>query len=337
MRFGFVVLAMAACAKPSTAPLEAASPQPAPVPLPPPAPCEPGNAARCYELGLASFIGQGAAPDYEQARTYFEIAGAGADADPRAWLYLGTIYRWGYGVEVDGERSKELFDMACLGNVTHACTFLAEQLIYDDEGWDFQRAASLLSYSCEEGHVRGCAYEGLAHLLGLGTAVDYAAAVERFEIACDGSDAAACNNLGEMYLLGLGTERDHKLAAFYYEKSCEGGGPVGCLSLGDMYHYDKLLPSDPERARYYYREACDRESEMACYRLESPESSLSEVAFDEAACEEGLAGACYSAQLIYQVGEGVPVDLGKAALYQQKACALHHTYCEAVLPTESAQ
>jgi len=101
-----------------------------------------------------------------------------------------------------------------------------------------------------------------------------------------------------------------------------------------MYFYKKLPSDDRELAGYYYREACERRDEMACYRLASSDLSMSEMAFDERACEDGLVSACFTVKMRCQAGEGVPIDLEKAALYEEKACALDHNYCTDALLAE---
>lgn len=88
-----------------------------------------GYPASMYETGLAYMEGRGIPQDYAQAKLYFEKS---RNEEPRSSYALATLYRYGYGVQKDLQKSQEYLEDAALKNVPEATYSYARYL--DNEG-----------------------------------------------------------------------------------------------------------------------------------------------------------------------------------------------------------
>ncbi len=146
-------------------------------------------------LGEIYYCGKGVQKDYEQARSFFELA-ANQNEDPivraAAQRRLGEIYYFGRGVQEDYKRAREFFELAANQN---------ENAITQAEAHRFL---------------------GEIYYLAKGVQKDYERARELFELAANQNKgpiarAAAQRWLGEIYYFGRGVQKDYERARSFFE------------------------------------------------------------------------------------------------------------------------
>ena len=95
------------------------------------------------------------------------------NGDAKVCFNRGVMYENGLGVQQDGAKAVELFDISCNG-----------------------------------GYVPSCSHLGVMYENGFSIQQDKIKALELFQKACNGGDAQGCFNLGTMYFNGDGIRKD---------------------------------------------------------------------------------------------------------------------------------
>src|SRR5581483_4400587 len=144
--------------------------------------CELGEAALCYQRGMA-LAGRDGDPDMTAAATWFERSCR--DGFAEACDRLAAQYAQGFGVARDDRRAARLFKQAC-------------------DGGDFSACSSL----------------GVLYGEGRGVEQDEARAATLYRVACQRHDTLGCFNLGMSYLEAHGVELDEMLAAELFQEAC---------------------------------------------------------------------------------------------------------------------
>ena len=85
-----------------------------------------------------------------------------------------------------------------------------------------------LQRECTAGRARACLSLGFGYADGVGTAQDYARAIQLDEKACDAGLGEACMYLGLFYAEGKGVDINPARAHMLYVKACELGHTPAC-------------------------------------------------------------------------------------------------------------
>lgn len=176
-------------------------------------------------------------------------------------LYSGT------GGRVDEARARQLFEAAAAGGDPLARYRLATLLRLGEGTFpkDPARAQALAASSWSEVARRagaGDAYAqylaGMGRLLGVGTAVDNAAARGWFQKAAAGGQSFAMHNLGWMAGQGLGGAKDEAGEVAWYRQAAALGNASSMYDLGIHYLYGRGVATDVRQGERWLAAAADR-------------------------------------------------------------------------------
>ncbi len=128
---------------------------------------------------------------------------------------------------------------------------------------------------------------GLAYAEGRAVTQDFSKAAEFYTKAAEQGNVNAEYNLGTLYLNGRGVQRDPAAATKWFQKAAEQGDMNAAHCLGDVLYDNKNFTE----ARNWY----------------------------EKAANAGIADAEFGLGLMYDLGNGVPVDRAAALRWYGKA------------------
>jgi TPR repeat protein/serine/threonine protein kinase len=285
------------------------------------------------ERGSAGCVGLGLlrerAGEIEAARNYYSAACE--DGLSSGCVALGSILERGDGEWRDEKKARALYEKACEGGDLKGCTLLGTMVERGKGGWVADPAAAVAHYrrACEGTELLGCVYLAHAHQHGRGGLTrDAVRAAELLQRGCDGGEMLACAELAAMTLAGEGgLEVDEKRVFELNQRSCEAGMPRGCSQLGKMYLEGKAsLTRDPVEGRSLIERGCRGGDAVGCLALGRLDAAAGKLAGAELAalyakaCEGGAAEGCVATAEMLEAGNGVDVDLVRAAELYQRAC-----------------
>lgn len=245
--------------------------------------------------------------EFDQAAVHFKRANQispSSIGDPRAYCYLGHMYRDGQGVPQDNAQALYLFRKAADRNYATAQFYLGK--MYEDgrgvpqdlgmaATW-YRKAAeqenanaqfalgsmylngkgipqndaeamSWLRKAADQGDPQAQYSLGEIYEQGQGVRQDFTQALEWLQKAANHGATAAQERLGAIYIRGEGVRQDFSQAAEWYRKAAQQGSPNAELALGVMYHVGQGVPQDDVQAAEWVRKAAERGSAQAQYYL----------------------------------------------------------------------
>jgi MYXO-CTERM domain-containing protein len=171
----------------------------------------------------------------------------------------------------------------------------------DALGKDPKKALDTFAAGCTAKHAQSCTQLGFMYDTGkvrvvgakteIVVAKDQAKAAKMWERGCELGDGAGCRKRGRDFL-----KTDWKQARAWLERGCKANDGASCGILA--YVLDKVDPPQPEEAKPYYARS---------------EKLLA------AQCP-GDGFACFIRGYFFEIGAGVPVDLGKALDAYRRSC-----------------
>jgi hypothetical protein len=164
---------------------------------------------------------------------------------------------------------------------------------------------------CDAGDTNSCNTLGGMYLNGQGVVADPPRAVRIFQQACDRGDMFGCGNLGTQYLYGSGVQQDFRQAASLLHRACTAGVPWGCRTLAGMHVNGDGVPKDLLLAASLFQSACRGGDAQGC---NDAILALTQV------CDAGDERGCLELGGMYGRGEGVQLDLNRAAALMTQAC-----------------
>lgn len=199
-------------------------------------------------------------------------------------------------------------------------------LIYYLES-DFDKAATYLSLSAQQGFVKAKAELALLHLTNLISSPDYDLA---YSLA---NDAAKANYdigqflLGRCYHLGTGTAVDYSAAAHWYQLAADQGNPMAKGDLALLYIFGDGVEQDYSRALNLLKDAYSDGYTLAAYFIaymyenglgigQNIESALE---WYRVAADSDYVQACVPLGYYYDTGKGVEQDYSEAYKWYKKA------------------
>jgi TPR repeat protein len=140
---------------------------------------------------------------------------------------LGLSHENGWGVPVDSEKARSLYELACTRSVREGCYHLGLlELKRGPPG--FVHAADHFRQGCDVGIAGACNNMGLMYAEGKGVGADQAKALDYLQRGCDAGELRACANVGSRYFLGDGAPLDPERGRGLLAKACAGGVADGC-------------------------------------------------------------------------------------------------------------
>lgn len=247
--------------------------------------CEHGRALACTNLGVSYGEGNGLPQDQSLAVKYY---GQGCDlGNGRGCANLAFRHTVGVGVAKDTAKSRQLDVRACELNDGLGCTNMGLAFVADD---DDEQALIGFRKACEFNRLDGCAH--YVNTLFRLEEMDSEEASKAYDELCELGEAQGCIHGALMALESdHGIERGITLAA----KACSGGGGMrGCGILADIYQGKYGGTPNFEKSNHFYEVTCNdwrRRGHNACLSLaENVEN-----------------------------GNGVPIDLERAAALRERA------------------
>ena len=172
--------------------------------------------------------------DIATAASAFQDGFAAGDADGA--FYLGRLFEFGLGTEVDMARAANLYAAGAEAGSVLAMNRLA--LMYLDGAVllrDYAEASRLFCDSAELGDVTGQLNCGLMYQAGRGVTADAGEAMRYLELAAAQDNIAAQNVLGQMLVAGEGVPADPDRARALFMQTALAGNAVGLFELARSY------------------------------------------------------------------------------------------------------
>ena len=151
--------------------------------------------------------------------------------DMQSCANLGTVYKWGWGVNKDPSKALALFQRACAGGNSDGCRNATD---YRTPALNEQTQVST-PLPPQNSAIASPAQE-------VGTPKEQSAA--------DSSETQF--DIGEMYESGKGVPQDYAQAAIWYRKAAEQGNPSAELNLGFLYANGQGVPQDSAEAYFWF-------------------------------------------------------------------------------------
>lgn len=266
------------------------------------------------------------AGDIDKAIHYYELAAKEGNTDGLA--SIGLLYQYGTGVEQSYNRAIEWYQRIIDAGDVDGWYLLGT--VYEDME-DYTKSVYCYEKQIEEGgNCRYTAFYGLAkaYRFGLGKEEDFPKALDYYQRAAGNGEIAAMVDLGQLYYDGNGVKQDYSIANYWFEKAADSydGNYLAFAHLGEAYHYGLGKDVDYDKAKEYYEKALEAGEDAVLfwfgqiyYDEEQYEKALGY--FQRAAVEKNQFQAEAEEQIgrMYQFGEGVEQDFGKAAEWYQKA------------------
>jgi TPR repeat protein len=250
--------------------------------------------------------------------------------DARSCFILGVSYERGDRGAADMAKAAALYGQACDGGDAAGCFNLG---VITESGRgaprDLRRAAASYEKACEGGEARGCLGLGIMRETGAGVPEDLVHAVTLYERACDASIRVACDRLAQVCRSEKRNSPELRRTMQSYKDTCYGGEPANCASLSVLAAVAESVSDTSPRSLHVTERERKMLYERACHDA-APRSCLQDVAEYEQSCAAGKGEDCFTLGLTYygladHEDKHLPMDLARAALMFERACALGQT------------
>lgn len=189
------------------------------------------------------------------------------------------------------------------------------------------KAVEINRRACDAGDAQGCSYLAGSYSTGRGVepnaSLSTALAAQAVEILaqdCNLGDAIHCQQAGSMLHYGLwGATKDLARATTFLKQACDYDARYGCDELADLYVHGDGVLHEEATATALRRKACDAEEASACFAIGETTRGIK---LYETQCADGNSASCGTLSKRYTNGDGVAIDLQKAAVFRGKACLL---------------
>jgi TPR repeat protein len=263
--------------------------------------CEAGNAESCHNLAMLVDRGKADGPaDRDRATALFQKACDGGNLSSCSAL----SYRLDWKAEP--ERVTSLLQKSCDGDDALSCRVLGKALVRGDQlGKDTSRGEQLLARGCALAEMYACG--DLAWFLWT-ERKQAKQALEVVEGACALGNGTSCSIVGG------------------WLSSCEDGRPPG-FGVPDAKVCESFPITDAGKATKAFEQSCRAGFPGACHVAAERNQRAKGVTTDmkivvellELGCPSGWY-ACEKLGKLYEDGDGIPQDLGKALATYDKGC-----------------
>ena len=177
---------------------------------------------------------------------------------------------------------------------------------------------------CNGGNQEACWRAGEHHE----EAGNQARAIEYHRKGCDAELSSSCARMGAYYAVGKGVRQNWQQAADFLEKACAEWPHFLCLNAGAAYF--AYVPDKKAHGVALMEKSCNVVPGRSCvlvgqiYEIGDgvPEDLQRAAEWYEKICDNPIGGgdACYHLGYLHEAGQGVPRDLTRAASLFEKAC-----------------
>ena len=220
-----------------------------------------------HNLGICYFCGHGVnLKDYRRALSYFTQAAEKGHTP--SYYYMGYIFFWGLGTEIDYAKAVEYYTKATqqlhVGIEQSSALNNLAVCYHDGLGVDVNRELALKLYMDAAKEGNASAQCNLGHYYFTHAAnQDYQKAIEWYTKAADQNVTAAQEQLGFMYYNGIGVEKDEQKALYYYGLVAKSDKADTLCRLGHRYYFGEGIGQDYQEAIKLYQEAAQKGSAEA--------------------------------------------------------------------------
>ena len=195
------------------------------------------------------------AKEYKTARSTCGIAATNKN-NVVSKYYLGMMYRYFWGGEIDLGKSYKYMSEAANSGFSSAYTWL---------GWhynfgkgikkDYEKALRWYIAAVDAGDFKSARSVASFYLKGKSVEIDYEQAAVWLLIAARAGDDHAQNKIGSMFANGVGVKQDYKLARHWIEKSSYKNNPKAIFNLAVLYDRGKIVKDGKWYASVLYKKA----------------------------------------------------------------------------------
>ncbi len=269
---------------------------------------EQGDALGQIYLGLMYRNGYGVARNYTEAVKWYRKSAEQGDAYGQT--SLGVMYQNGYGVLQDYLQALKWYHKAAEQGYANAQNNLGLMYFAGYEDWVKTGSG-----------VRWCVSPFCPKRKPVETAVRW------YRRAAEQGHAGGQYNLGYMYQNGYGVPQDYAEAVKWYHKAAAQGDALGQSNLGWMYSYGYGVAQDYAEAVKWYRRAAEQGNargqsalgNMYYYGKGVDRNYAEAVKWYRKAAEQGNANGQTLLGWMYQNGHGVSRDKAEAVKWYRKA------------------
>jgi TPR repeat protein len=183
------------------------------------------------------------------------------DNDAQYILYY--MYKNGYGIELNLEKSMYWLDIAYKNKNDYASFEIAKQNMKNN----FKFAINLMNKLVEKNFLKACQELGDIYRLGRSVNIDYNKAIFYYKKASKLNDGYAQFRLSEFYIKGIGIEKDVDKGIQYLKSSINNGSSLAFDVLSDYYFEGKYVKKDYEKAFYLYCQSIPFLDPKALYKI----------------------------------------------------------------------
>ena len=263
-------------------------------------------------LGQAYF----AIGDSKNAMYWYRLA---AEQDSiAAWISVGFMYNYGYGVDQDYVEAVHWYQLAA-DEGEAAAQFNLGLMYQDGHGVEQNYAKAFELFDLAAAQEYNAAYTSIGYLYSKGYGVEKNddKAVQYYELAAEQDDPYGIYNLANNYDYGRGAEQDLTRAITLYQEVLQYGNPIyhqdilisAARRLGQMHDEGIGVNQNHVKALEYYQQAADLNDEYSLGVLyESQQNFAEAIYWYRRAANEGIKSAMEKLVVIYEEGIGVSVN-----------------------------
>lgn len=180
----------------------------------------------------AANLGKGiqAFENKDYATALAELAPLAKANNLEAMNYLGQMYEFGLGIEVDEKQALNLYSR-CANQGNLAC--VDSRRAYKNKGYRVE--LETIIPDAESGNASAQNRLGEMYEFGYGVDRDAAQAIQWYRKAADQGLVVAQHNIGRSFNFGTGVEQDFTEAERWYRKAAERGHTDAMFFLGALY------------------------------------------------------------------------------------------------------
>lgn len=242
-------------------------------------------------------------------------------------LASGSILERSRSLPRDPARARAAYERACSYGVGAACTRAARRM---REGvYDAAKLYASFRRACELDDAEGCVELERLAARGVGIKADPEGARRELQRRCDAGLGSGCSALVE-----LTSDAPGKLAL--QEQACAHGDGAACLALASAEETAAPAQRDGKRILERHARACELGAWDGCARAAAildeglfgvaPDRARAFTLFD-AACDDGLDGACIDVGARLDLGDGVAQDRERGRALLASICGPARAFC----------
>lgn len=217
-------------------------------------------------LGSIYFHGFGIEQNYSKAVKYYEMAAK--QNNSRALFNLGNMYFYGKGVKHNISKAIEYFELSAKLNNSDSLYNL--WIIYY-KGYGVERniprALTYLKLSASLNNSYALLYLGNHYFKGEGVEKDLSKSFKYFNLSAREGNSDAILTIGFLFFNGYGVTQNYILAIEMFKISAQLENPVALFILGQIYSKGIGVNKDYSKALEYYKEAARQGNSDAFRKL----------------------------------------------------------------------